>query len=97
MEKISNELIQYISGFIDGKFYFVDQMYMGKTNYLSNNDLDSWYARGYKDANNYYMNKLSHHLNQNDFIKDINKEDINPVIEDFYSQYKINDKTKVNK
>ena len=62
-EIITNELIQYETGFIDGKFEIIEAFKLGKIMDLNESRLseemeESWYNYGYQDGFNYFSDLI---------------------------------------
>lgn len=84
---MDNNLIKYISGFIDGQYFVVDQLYKGKQKFLPTEGIDNWYTKGYNDANNYYLNELSKTNDIMSILDTINSQAYIEVIRECYSKY----------
>lgn len=76
-EIITNELIQYKTGFVQGKNDLVELTKLGKyidINTQETNMPSLWYAYGYQDAISYFSNKLKNHEEINNLrVRDILK------------------------
>lgn len=88
---MKNELIQYKAGFMDGKSDVLLNLETKNLSFLTIEEMDSWYKKGYKDGNNYYLNKLSTSQSQEEFVEMIYAENINDIIKECFKRFELNE------
>lgn len=83
-EIITNELIQYKTGFIDGKNEIVDAFKLGKVirfeEEKEREEKESWYKYGYEDGFNYFSNLINNNK------LDLNNTNTKEIIKNHFAE-----------